>query len=99
MGRDRIQCLDPHFRANSVVPGDLVAFFNDHLPGPSSHLRDLEGPRGGARDALGELSRGEIYYFAQPIGLGGQVRPDNFAKGNGPSHLRQIHEQLRAQHA
>lgn len=95
-GRDRIQCLDPHFQANAVIPGDLVSFFNDHLPGPSSHLLDLEGPRGGARGKLGELQKGQIYYFEPSLALGGQVRPENLAKGDGAPHLQEIHRQVAA---
>ncbi len=97
-GRDRIQCLDPHFQANTVVPGDMVSFFTDHLPGPASHLSDLEGPRRGAREKLGELAPGEIYCFTPMLALGGQVRPDCLDKADGVQHLREIHEAVRAQH-
>lgn len=97
-GGDRIQCLDPHFQSNSVIKGDLVTFFNDHLTGPSSHLKDLEGPRGGARSKLGELQEGEIYYFDPILALGGQVRPENLAKGDGVAHLSDIHQKVAAKH-
>ncbi|YAL84262.1 T6SS immunity protein Tdi1 domain-containing protein [Dermacoccaceae bacterium W4C1] len=93
-GRDRIQCLDPHFQTNTVVGDDLVAFFNEHLPGPSSHLSDLEGPRGGARAKLGELATDECYYFDPILALGGTVSPDALAKGNGPEHLLTIHDEV-----
>ncbi len=96
-GRDRIQCLDPHFQTNAVIPGDLVSFFTGHLPGPTSHLSDLEGPRGGALDKLGELRLGEIYCFTPILALGGQVRPDCLDKADGVRHLQDIHRQVRAQ--
>lgn len=91
-GRDRIQCLDPHFGTNTVVGDDLVAFFNEHLTGPQSHLADLEGPRGGARNKLGPLVEGETYFFEPILALGGQVSPESLAKGDGRAHLQMIHE-------
>lgn len=91
-GRDRIQCLDPHFGTNVVIGHDLVAFFNEHLPGPQSHLTDLEGPRGGARAKLGPLAEGETYFFEPILALGGQVSPDSLAKGDGRAHLEMIHD-------
>lgn len=91
-GRDRVQCLDPHFGTNVVIGHDLVAFFNEHLPSAQSHLSDLEGPRGGARAKLGTLTDGEIYFFEPILALGGQVSPDTLAKGAGPAHLEMIHE-------
>lgn len=90
-GRDRIQCLDPHFQTNTVVSRDLPEFFNDHLPGRQSHVADLEGPRGGARGKLGPLADGEIYYFSPILALGGVVSPDSLAKGDGRQHLQEIH--------
>lgn len=91
-GRDRIQCLDPHFGTNTVVGDDLVAFFNQHLPSAQSHLSDLEGPRGGARAKLGPLTEGETYFFDPILALGGQVSPDTLAKGDGRAHLEMIHD-------
>lgn len=98
-GRDRIQCLDPHFQTNTVVADDLRAFFDEHLPGQDSHVTDLEGPRGGALSILGPLETGQIYYFDPILALGGQVSPDHLAKGDGPEHLRAIHEQVVQQAA
>lgn len=95
-GRERIQCLDPHFQTNTVVGDDLVAFFNQHLPSPQSHVSDLEGPRGGARAKLGPLAEGELYYFEPILALGGTVSPDTLAKGDGPTHLKLIHERVLA---
>ncbi|MDE9366265.1 DUF1851 domain-containing protein [Luteipulveratus sp. YIM 133132] len=90
-GQERVQCLDPHFQSNTVVAQDLTSFFNEHLTGGSSHISDLEGPRGGARQKLGPLAEGEIYYFMPMLALGGTVSPDSLAKGPGPEHLEQIH--------
>lgn len=93
-GQDRIQCLDPHFQSNTVVSNDLVEFFEEHLPGGGSHVSDLEGPRGGARQKLGRLETGEIYYFVPMLALGGTVSPDALAKGPGQEHLAQIHRSV-----
>lgn len=98
-GRDRVQCLDPHFQTNTVVADDLGAFFDEHLPGQDSHVTDLEGPRGGALSILGPLESGEIYFFDPILALGGQVSPGHLAKGNGPEHLRTIHEKVLQQAA
>ncbi|WP_018156431.1 T6SS immunity protein Tdi1 domain-containing protein [Demetria terragena] len=95
-GRDRIQCLDPHFGTNVVVGDDLAAFFNEHLPSQHSHLSDLEGPRGGARNKLGPLAPGETYFFDPILALGGQVSPNTLAKGDGREHLEMIHERAYA---
>ncbi|AKU17374.1 T6SS immunity protein Tdi1 domain-containing protein [Luteipulveratus mongoliensis] len=97
-GQDRIQCLDPHFQSNTVVTRDVNEFFNGHLAGGTSHVADLEGPRGGARQKLGPLAEGEIYYFNPMLALGGTVSPDSLAKGNGVEHLRQIHQMVGQAH-
>lgn len=94
----RVQCLDPHFQTNTLVGGDLVSFFNEHLPSKASHLSDLEGPRSGARAGLGELHPGEIYSFTTILALGGKVRPDNLTKGDGVAQLELIHREVAARH-
>lgn len=93
-GHDRVQCLDPHFQNNAVVAHDIAEFFNEHLAGGSSHVSDLEGPRGGARQKLGELGAGEIYYFVPMLALGGTVSPDALEKGDGKLHLDVIHQMV-----
>lgn len=95
-GRDRIQCLDPHFVSNTVVSDDLVEFFTSHLIGPQSHVADLEGPRGGGREKLGPLEQDEIYMFVPALAIGGSVSPDSLDKGSGPVHLQVIHELVRS---
>ena len=92
-----VQCLDPHFQSNEVVAADLDSFFGDHLLGDASHLADLEGPRGGGRHKFGELHPGECYYFEPPIALGGQVRPDHLAKGDGAAYVEQVHRDILAE--
>lgn len=96
-GDGQVQCLDPHFLSNTFVAPDVVGFFNDHLPSNSSHLADLEGPRGGARTKFGELAEGEIYYFTPPLSLGGRVAPDTLDKGAGVEHLLHIHRETATQ--
>lgn len=86
-----VECLDPHFQTNTVVDEDVVHFFNEHLPGPSSHLADLAGPRDGARGKLGPLAAGETYYFTPALVDGGQVSPDSLDKGDGVAQLIAIH--------
>lgn len=93
-GHDRVQCLDPHFQTNTVVGDDLTGFLNGHLTAPGSHVADLEGPRGGARDKLGPLGPGEIYHFDPILALGGTVSPASLAKGNGPDHLTEIYRRV-----
>ncbi|NHN55895.1 DUF1851 domain-containing protein [Calidifontibacter sp. DB0510] len=94
-----VQCLDPHFVTNTVVAPDMASFLGEHLPGPSSHLADLEGPRGGARARFGELAEGETYYFDPAIALGGQVSPNTLAKGDGVAEFTRIHAGLRQRRA
>lgn len=94
-GADRIQCLDPHFQNNVVIPGDLTSFFNEHLPSRASHLADLRALRQGARQAKGALAADEIYFFTPMLALGGQVRQENLDKGNGQVHLDIIHQMVR----
>lgn len=89
---DRIECLDPHFQTNTVIGTDVAQFFNEHLPGLSSHLADLAGPRAGARAKLGPLAEGECYYFTPSLAEGGQVSPDALDKGPGVPQLIAIHE-------
>lgn len=95
-GDGPVQCLDPHFVSNTFVAPDVVGFFNDHLPSPTSHLADLEGPRGGGRAKFGDLAENEIYCFDPPLSLGGQVGPDSLAKANGLDKLVEIHEATAA---
>ena len=91
-GDGPVQCLDPHFVTNNFVAPDVVGFFNDHLPSSSSHLADLEGPRGGARSQFGELDEGQIYCFNPPLSLGGHVGPDTLDLADGIAKLTEIHE-------
>ncbi|WP_265444653.1 GAD-like domain-containing protein [Flexivirga meconopsidis] len=95
-GKDRIQCLDPHFQNNQVVAEDISEFFNSHLPGNSSHLADLHALHNASRDAKGELGQDEIYYFEPMLAMGGQVRIENLRSGNGPDHLAEIHRAVGA---
>lgn len=95
-GRDRIQCLDPHFQHNAIVAEDGAAFFTEHLTGSTSHLADLRDLHKAARDAQGELATDEVYYFEPILALGGQVNLDNLHKGNGPEHVADIHRQIAA---
>ncbi|GGB16740.1 hypothetical protein GCM10011492_03160 [Flexivirga endophytica] len=95
-GRDRIQCLDPHFQHNAVVAEDGADFFTGHLTGSTSHLSDLRELHKAAREAQGELGQDEIYYFEPILALGGQVNLDNLQKGNGPEHVSDIHRQIAA---
>ncbi|MBO1756016.1 T6SS immunity protein Tdi1 domain-containing protein [Allobranchiibius sp. CTAmp26] len=97
-GRDVISCLDPHFQTNTVIDGDMTAFLGEHLPGPTSHPRDLAGPHKGARQRKGELREGEIYFFTPILALGGKVHPDNLDRGDGARHLDLIHERVGQQH-
>lgn len=91
-----VQCLDPHFQTNEIVARSIEEFFGEHLIGPTSHLADLEGPRSGGRERFGDLGEGETYYFEPPLALGGQVRPDSLAKGNGVAHLIAVHRSMVA---
>lgn len=93
-----VQCLDPHFQRNEIVARDIDTFFGEHLLGSGSHLNDLEGPRGGARQRFGELQEGECYFFEPPLALGGQVRPDHLAKGEGASYVAGVHRAVLAGH-
>lgn len=94
-----VECLDPHFQSNAVVADDVVTFFNEHLPGPTSHLADLAGPRDGAREKLGPLVTGETYYFTPALVDGGQVSPDSLDKGDGVAQLIAIHTSAARLHA
>lgn len=94
-----VECLDPHFQVNAVVAPDVVTFFNDHLPGPTSHLADLAGPRDGARAKLGPLVAGETYYFTPALVDGGQVSPESLDKGDGVAQLIAIHASAARQRA
>lgn len=96
-GDGPVQCLDPHFVTNSYVAPDVVGFFNDHLPSATSHLADLEGPRGGARDKFGDLEPGQIYCFNPPLSLGGHVGPDTLDRADGVAKLLEIHQSTAAQ--
>lgn len=95
-GRDRIQCLDPHFQHNAVVAEDGTGFFVEHLTGSTSHLSDLRELHKAAVQAQGELGEDEIFYFEPILALGGQVNLDNLKKGNGPQHVTDIHRQVAA---
>lgn len=94
-----VECLDPHFQSNAVVADDVVTFFNEHLPGPSSHLADLAAPRDGARAKLGPLAEGETYYFTPALVDGGQVSPDSLDKGDGVAQLIAIHSSAARLHS
>lgn len=91
----RVQVLDPHFLTNNVVADDSDTFFGEHLISPQSHLNDLRGPHGGARNKLGELGEGEIYFFTPMLPLGGTVSLDSLDKGNGVQHLLMTHQMVR----
>lgn len=91
----QVQCLDPHFLTNTIVAPDVVTFFNDHLTSTSSHLADLRGPHGGARQKLGPLEDGELYFFTPILPLGGTVSPNSLDKGDGVNHLVQTHSAVR----
>ena len=92
-----VQVLDPHFLTNTVVAGSVDEFFGQHLTSDASHLADLRGPHQGARQKLGELADGELYYFTPMLPLGGTVSPESLDKGDGVAHLLATHEQVRAQ--
>ena len=93
----RVQVLDPHFLTNTVVAPNVRVFFNEHLPSSSSHLFDLRGPHTGARNKLGELGEGELYFFTPILPLGGQVSPESLTKGNGVQHALTTHQMVREQ--
>lgn len=93
-GRERIQCLDPHFQHNAVVAEDGTSFFTEHLTGSSSHPADLRELHKAAWDARGELATDEIFYFEPILAFGGQVSIDNLQKGNGPAHVSEIHQRV-----
>lgn len=95
-GRDRVQCLDPHFQHNAVVAEDATAFFSEHLTGSNSHPADLRELQKAAVGAQGGLGTDEIFYFEPILALGGQVNLDNLKKGNGPAHLAEIHRRVAA---
>lgn len=90
----RVHCLDPHFQSNTVVADDVEEFFDEHLPGSTSHIADLEGPRGGARQKLGPLQDGQIYSFDPILALGGTVSPNSLVLRDGPQHLLEIHREV-----
>lgn len=89
-----VQVLDPHFQTNEIVARSIDEFFGEHLVGPASHVADLEGPRGGGRQQFGDLAEGECYYFEPPLALGGQVRPDTLAKGDGVDYVVGVHRAM-----
>ena len=95
-GRDRIQCLDPHFQTNQVVAEDIVEFFNAHLPGPKSNLADLAALHDASEQAKGPLAQEEIFYFDPMLAVGGQVRLENLRTGDGRENVDAIHEAVAA---
>lgn len=95
----QVQCLDPHFLANTVVASDLDEFFGTYLLSETSHLADLRGPHQGAIAKLGSLDAGELYAFEPALPLGGTVTPDTLVKDDAVARALRTHAAIRQHRA